>query len=105
LLAVSRQTVQKVIEMKKLTLAAAALACSASLAPAAAIAQTGSAPMPTTFPNRGQCQSALVHIRNMTREQLQGMFRPNEVNEAIRGNVRCEQRGDTYVIVVSTPAS
>jgi hypothetical protein len=88
--------------MKKLTIAAAALACSASLLPVAAFAQTGPAPMPTTFSNRGQCQSALVRIRNMTREQLRGTFRPNEVNEVIRGNVRCEQRGDTFVIVAST---
>jgi hypothetical protein len=53
-----------------------------------------------TFANRGQCEAAVAQIRNTVRRQVRDQVRPNETNEIIRENVRCERLGDRFIVVI-----
>jgi hypothetical protein len=83
--------------MRKLILSVAGVISAAAL-PTAGMAQ--GAPELITFENRGQCEAAVAQIRNEVRRQARDLVRPNETNEIIRENVRCERRGDRFILVI-----
>jgi len=86
--------------MKKLTLTAALVAMSAAALPTAGMAQGRPDLVNGKFVNRGQCEAAVAQIRNEVRQQVRDQVRPNVTNEIIRENVRCERRGDFFIIVI-----
>ena len=85
--------------MKKLVLAA--LVGSSLALPAATFAAIGD---PAGYKNYGQCQSALMQLRNEGRaDDTAGTdgarYTNKEYNEKTRANFECQKQGDRYFIV------
>jgi hypothetical protein len=85
--------------MRKLILTAVGVITAAAL-PTAGMAQGRPELVNGTFENRGQCEAAVAQIRNTVRRQVRDLVRPNETNEIVRENVRCERLGERFILVI-----